>query len=256
MNKTKTKTAVICKFTVPRFAKNAVRNAVYITRESATLGDEYALHLHNLHTLRGIDYRETRTRILSYVEARLDEEQCQSKHGRGQARSYYTCVLSFDRKEQTSIAVALSAQFLKEVFPNARAVVSCHQNTSHTHCHVFIDARQVDNRKIQLSKRVYERLDEQWARIYALQYGPLYEVDHVRKKEEIRAFKRALARGEQPAPPLSNSRKGLTRAEYQRREWKPNETLAASQLTHNVLESLARANEHELEHPIQKGRIR
>jgi hypothetical protein len=211
-------TAVICKFTAPRSPKISLKHAAYITRESATLGDACNLYFHNLPDIKGIDYREVRTRFLSFVEGRLDEEQCRTQRGRGIPRTYYSCLLSFDRKEGTGIAISMAAQFLKENFPHARAAISCHRDTEHTHCHIWLDARQLDDRKIQLSNHIYERLDERWARIYGKQYGEKYETDHIEKKEATRVFKQALARGEQPTSPLRHNRKRLTRSEYQQRE--------------------------------------
>ncbi len=203
----------LCKFTGKPNASTSGKHAAYITRETGTHGDERAIYLHNLDELKGIDYRETRTNFISYAEARQDEELAKRKD----ARTHYRCILSFDRQEDTEKARELAAQFLKEKFPEARAAVAIHRDTDHTHAHIWIDARQIDDRKIHLPKNKFKTLDDRWAKIYAREYGEKYEREHLEKKEETRNFKRAKAQGKEHARPERASRP-ITAREHKERE--------------------------------------
>lgn len=56
--------------------------------------------------------------------------------------------------------------FLGENFSLAQAVAAIHENTKHKHAHLFVHARQLDNRRINLGQN-YFQLDESWMRICA-----------------------------------------------------------------------------------------
>jgi hypothetical protein len=203
----------LCKFTGKPNASASGKHAAYITRETGTHSDDRAIHLHNLEHLQGTDYRETRTNFISYAEARQDEERAT----RSDARTHYRCILSFDRQEDTEKARELAAQFLKENFPKARAAIAIHQDTDHTHAHIWIDARQIDDRKIHLPKNTFKTLDDRWARIYGREYGKDYEREHLAKKEETRNFKRAKAQGKEYPRPV-RARRPTTAKEHNERE--------------------------------------
>jgi hypothetical protein len=203
----------LCKFTGKPNASRSGKHAAYITRETGTHGEERAIYLHNLDDLKGIDYRETRTNFISYAEARQDEELAKRKD----ARTHYRCILSFDRQEDTEKARELAAQFLKENFPEARAAVAIHRDTKNTHAHIWVEARQLDDRKIHLPKNTFRTLDDRWAKIYAREYGEKYEREHLEKKEETRNFKRAKAQGKEHARPERASRP-TTAKEHNERE--------------------------------------
>jgi hypothetical protein len=203
----------LCKFTGKPNASASGKHAAYITRETGTRGDEQAIYLHNLEELRGADYRETRTNLTSYAEARQDEELAKRKD----ARTHYRCILSFDRQEETAKARDLAAQFLKQNFPDARAAVAIHRDTDHTHAHIWIDARQTNDKKIHLPKNTFKTLDDRWAHIYGREYGKDYEREHLAKKEETRNFKRAKAQGKEYPRPTRASRP-TTAKEHNERE--------------------------------------
>lgn len=192
-------------------------NAAYITRESATEGREENVYLHNAEDLRGEDYRETRTNIISFAHARQDEEQTAKRRGGGESRTHYRGTLTFGRKEKTEKARRMAERFLKENFPKARAVAAVHQDTGHTHVHLWIDARGTDGKKLHLDNKMYKTLDERWAKQYAREYGRHYEQEHLAKKAETREFKRARAQGEERERPKRASRPTKAR-EHQERE--------------------------------------
>src|SRR5262249_55192349 len=120
-------------------------------------------------------------------------------------RTHYRVILSFDVPATNSQIRDLTNQFLKETFPKAIAFGAIHRDTEHPHVHLFLHARQVDGKKIYLTRQQYGSIDENWARIYSEFAGErsVY-VEHLRKKEETKQWKIAAAeayrRGE-PIPP-------------------------------------------------------
>lgn len=189
------KSGAVCKFTAkPRGAASG-DNARYITRETATEGDDRGLYLHNTDELRGQNYLETRANVIANAFARQDEELSQPQRGGGETRTHYRCIVSWDRKEETEKAVGQVKEFLSEKFPDSRAVAAIHQDTEHTHAHIWIDARQMDGKKIHLDRQEYRKLDDGWARTYAKHYGKEYERAHLEKKAETQSYKKARAQG-------------------------------------------------------------
>src|SRR5215813_10958343 len=126
------------------------------------------------------------------------------KRPRG-GRTHYRVILSFDVPATNSQIRDLTNQFLKETFPKAIAFGAIHRDTEHPHVHLYLHARQVDGKKIYLTRQQYGSIDENWARIYSEFAGErsVY-VEHLRKKEETKQWKIAAAeayrRGE-PIPP-------------------------------------------------------
>jgi hypothetical protein len=55
-----------------------------------------------------------------------------------------------------------------------------------THVHVWIDARQIDGKKIQLARQQHRSLDVSWNHIYSRETG-IDPHEHERKQEETRA---------------------------------------------------------------------
>src|SRR6185369_1293955 len=102
--------------------------------------------------------------------------------------------LSLDVPATNSQIRDLTNQFLKETFPKAIAFGAIHRDTEHPHVHLFLHARQVDGKKIYLSRQEYGSIDEKWAKIYSEFAGErsVY-VEHLRKKEETKQWKIAAA---------------------------------------------------------------
>src|SRR6185503_4045095 len=80
-----------------------------------------------------------------------------------------------------------------------------HRDTEHPHVHLYLHARQVDGKKIYMTRQEYASIDERWAKIYSEFAGnrSVY-VEHLRKKEETRQWKIAAAdayRKGEPIPP-------------------------------------------------------
>ena len=91
--------------------------------------------------------------------------------------------------------------WLQETFPLARAAAFLHRNTDHLHAHVWIEARQINGRKINLSARAYRQLDEAWNRAYAPAFARS-EAEHLRKKWQTEGYKRLRRNGTDIALPV------------------------------------------------------
>lgn len=195
------KSGAVCKFSAKPRAGASGDNVRYITRETATEGSDKGIHLHNTEELRGQNYIETRANVIANALARQDDELSRPQRGGGETRTHYRCIVSWDRKEETEKAITQVKEFLSERFPNARAVAAVHQDTQHTHAHIWIDARQVDGKKIHLDRQEFRRLDDAWARTYGKHYGKEYERGHLAKKAETRSYKQARAQGAEHEKP-------------------------------------------------------
>jgi hypothetical protein len=193
----------IAKFTVGRRGASG-RHASYITRESACR----SISFHNLDEQRGENDFESRTNAIAYAYAREDIETAKSERG----RTHYRIILSWDRKEETDKAQDEAHKFLDENFEKGRGFIAVHQDTEHTHAHVWLDARCGDGRKLHISKSVYRQLDESWAKQYDRNYQTEYAKEYKEKKEQTRAWKRnrvqeqqrgqnELTTGKQERPP-------------------------------------------------------
>lgn len=171
----------IAKFTVGKRGASG-RHASYITRESACR----SVSFYNLDELHGENDFEKRVNAISHAYAREDIET--AKEGRG--RTHYRIILSWDRQEETDTAKEQAHEFLKENFDKGRGFVAIHQDTEHTHAHVWLDARTNDGRKLHINKSVYRQLDESWAKQYDRNYQTEYAKEYKEKKEQTRQWKR------------------------------------------------------------------
>ena len=136
-------------------------------------------------------YEEARENLAAYADVRESEER---------GRSHYRVRVSFERDVEPGRIQAMAKEWLKETFPKARAAVFVHSDTGHRHAHIWIEARQTDGRKIDLSPRQFRQLDEKWNRLYSKEMGRP-EREHLDKKAETFTYKRAVARGEKTRKP-------------------------------------------------------
>jgi hypothetical protein len=214
---------VFIQFKAGKSTLASAANTRYITREPATGASSSALYLHNLDYLEGEDYQETRNNIISFAETRLDEEQARSRNNPRESRTHYRAILSFDRSEDSEKARDLAKDWLQKNFKDARAVVAVHQDkVHHSHVHVWIDARDVNDRKLQLNNRQFKNLDKSWAQIYSKEYGEHYLKQHLEKKQETKKFKQEyrLAKEEgraTPAAPIREKQNKIQARQQQER---------------------------------------
>jgi len=141
--------------------------------------------------LRADTYEEVREQLVHYAELRESEER---------GRTHYRCRVSFEREVDPKRIQTMTGEWLREALPKAKAVVFVHHDKRQLHAHLWLDARQVDGKKIDLSPRQFRQLDEIWNRIYSREMGRP-EREHLEKKAEMRAYKRARARGEEARKP-------------------------------------------------------
>jgi hypothetical protein len=216
--------AIFVQFKSPKSTKASAANTKYITREPATGASSSALYLHNLEHIQGEDYQETRNNLISFAEARLDEEQVRSRNNPRESRTHYRAILSFDRSEDTEKARDLAKDWLQKNFKDARAVVAVHQDKAHhTHCHVWIDARDVNDRKLQINNRQFKNLDKSWAMIYSKEYGEHYLKQHLEKKQETKKFKQEYRKAKEqnrptPKAPQRQRQNKIKNSIHQERE--------------------------------------
>jgi hypothetical protein len=94
--------------------------------------------------------------------------------------------------------------FLKENFPLAQALAAIHRDSSHTHAHIFVHPRQLNQERVNLGQK-YFQLDESWMRVCAerLNDPEIYE-KHMELKAVTLEWKKraneARLKGE-PIPP-------------------------------------------------------
>ncbi|MFY9222507.1 MAG: hypothetical protein WAQ98_07555 [Blastocatellia bacterium] len=104
-------------------------------------------------------------------------------------RSYYQIKVSFPTKIPTQLAFSVIKPYLQENFPNARVLAVVHQNTPHTHCHIHLQAIEIDpnsgkpnGKKLHFGSAKFQSLDLAWARSYAAKFGNHLLEKHLEKK--------------------------------------------------------------------------
>jgi hypothetical protein len=248
--------SVYIEFKSPKSHGASAANTKYITREPATGATPSALYLHNLEHLQGEDYQETRNNIISFAETRLDEEQARSRNNPRESRTHYRAILSFDRSEDSEKARELAKNWLQKNFKDARAVIAVHQDKAHhTHCHVWVDARDVNDRKLQINNRQFKNLDKSWAMIYSKEYGEHYLKQHLEKKQETKKFKQEyrLAKEEGRATPAAPIREKQNKIQNRKAQERGNYGFIKqsgtrdNQLTNSIRPTIERRRKQDFE---------
>ena len=126
----------------------------------------------------------------------LEQEDIIGHKGRGEARTHYQAILSFEAPVEVQQAKSMLALWMQDAFPKTQAAGFIHRNTAHLHIHVWIAARQTDGRKINLSARAFRQIDEQWNRIYS-QAMNRDEREHLLKKGQTERFKQLRREGKE-----------------------------------------------------------
>jgi hypothetical protein len=178
------------------------KNVDYIMRDSAC----ESVSFHNLDELRGDTDFDSKVNARSYAYNREDEEK---------GRTHYRVILSFDGKETSEKAQEMAAEFLKENFPDARGIVAIHQDTDNTHAHIWLDARQLDDKKIHSPKDHINQLSSSWQQQYDREYGTERAQEFAEKREEMRQWREDKHNGiDRPRP---------ERAEMNSEQWRDKE---------------------------------
>jgi hypothetical protein len=178
------------------------KNVNYIMRDSACEDVSF----HNLNELESKSQYENKVNARSYAHNREEEEK---------GRTHYRVVLSWDRTEETRKAREMTHEFLQENFKDSRAIVAIHQDTEHTHAHVWIDARQENGKKIHSEKNHINELSRSWQNQYDRQYQTSYEKEFAAKREESRQYRENRHNGKESEKP---ERAEITSEQYREKD--------------------------------------
>lgn len=141
---------------------------------------------------------EKRERVIGYFSALSDLEE------RRGGVTHFRLIITVGPEVTNRQLKSMVNAFLGKNFPLAEAFVAIHRDTEHTHAHLYVHARQLDNQRVHLGQR-YFHLDESWMQVCAEQLGDreIYE-KHMKLKAVTLEWKeraiKARERGE-PVPP-------------------------------------------------------
>lgn len=123
---------------------------------------------------------EKRENLVAHFSALADLEE------RLGGLSHFRLILSVGTEVSISELKAMVNAYLREHFPLCPAFVAIHDNTDHRHAHVYVHARQLDNRRVDLGQD-YFRLDEGWMRVCAEQLNDpeIYRLHMTLKMETL-----------------------------------------------------------------------
>lgn len=144
-------------------------NAGYILRpQAAEEEEEGGIFFHNApeDVEQAKTRKETRVRLQSWAEQVEAEEKARHGNRAGQPRTHYRGILSYEDTIETDAAREDALEFLEEEFPQARAVGVVHQDTDHTHVHIWMSARRVDEKKVHISRQDVKDIHKTFDRIY------------------------------------------------------------------------------------------
>jgi hypothetical protein len=159
----------------PRPAASA-DNVRYILRAGACAAFE-------CQNLTGI---QTPADAIAYATARAFEEELAPRRGAGTPRNHHRMVLTFPNEANPETALATAKDFLASEFPEARAIISIHTDTKNLHCHVWLDARLINGKKLDLGTK-YRQLDKLFARHHDHVYGTNYANEYAARQRANRA---------------------------------------------------------------------
>ncbi|WP_395141993.1 relaxase/mobilization nuclease domain-containing protein, partial [Armatimonas sp.] len=138
----------------------------YITRPTAVRDGREGLLLVRLDVAEVQSFSLLRASLIAWAQTREAMEHLTPRREVQRGRTHYRATLGFERDIATGDALRLVGEWLDGALPKAAAVAAVHRDTARLHVHLWLDARQVDGRKIDLSARAWRQLDETWNRIY------------------------------------------------------------------------------------------
>jgi hypothetical protein len=173
----------------------------YITRPTAVRDAREGLLLVRLDVADIQSFPLLRASLIAWAQTREAMEHLTPHRGAQRGRTHYQATLGFERDIGTADALRLVGEWFDVALPKASAVAAAHRDTARLHVHLWIDARQVDGRKIDLSARAWRQLDETWNRIYCRALG-LDEREHLAKKWSTERAKQLRRQGREVALPV------------------------------------------------------
>jgi hypothetical protein len=177
---------------------------IWETKEGRTLLESRALTLSAHHMGLGpapqlaekLSVEEKRENLVAHFSALADLEE------RLGGLSHFRIILTVGPEVSIRELKEMANAFLRENFPLCPAFVAIHDDTQHRHAHVYVHARQLDNRRVDLGQD-YFRLDESWMRVCAEHLGtPEIYTRHVELKEETRGWNIRAEKASEAGKPL------------------------------------------------------
>ncbi len=129
---------------------------------------------------------QTPADAIAYANARAFEEELAPRRGAGTPRNHHRMILTFPDEANPTIALAVAKSFLAKEFPEARAIVSIHTDVKNIHCHVWLDARLITGKKLDLGTK-FKQLDKLFARHYDNAYGTNHANEYAAQRLANRA---------------------------------------------------------------------
>lgn len=143
-----------------------------------------------------LSVEEKRENLVAHFSALADLEE------RRGGLSHFRIILTVGPEVSISELKEMANAFLRENFPLCSAFVAVHDDTQHRHAHLYVHARQLDNRRVDLGQD-YFRLDESWMHICAERLGiPEIYTRHVELKEETRGWNIRAEKASEDGKPL------------------------------------------------------
>lgn len=143
-----------------------------------------------------LSVEEKRENLVAHFSTLADLEE------RQKGLSHFRVILTVGFEVSTGELKAMANDFLRVNFPLCPAFVAIHDDTEHRHAHVYVHARQLDQRRVSLGQD-YFRLDESWMEICSkrLNDPEIYE-RHVELKEETRRWSERAEKARDAGKPL------------------------------------------------------
>jgi hypothetical protein len=145
-----------------------------------------------------LSVEEKRENLVAHFSALADLEE------RRGGLSHFRIILTVGPEVSIRELKEMANAFLRGNFPLCPAFVAIHDDTHHRHAHIYVHARQLDNRRVDLGQD-YFRLDESWMRVCAEHLGiPEIYTRHIELKEETRGWSvqaQKAVEAEEPLPP-------------------------------------------------------
>lgn len=173
-------------------AAASVANVGYILRDDAC----------QIWSSQHIDI-QSKSEALSYAEARQWEEDMKPLRAGTERRNHTRLELSFASEDNPERALEVARAFVKKNFTEARAILAVHTNTANIHVHVWLDSRDINDKKLHLSNGQFKNLRNNWTkftdRIYNETYSEQFSQVRVRptRHEQLMARKQGEQEYEQ-----------------------------------------------------------
>ena len=179
-------------------------HGVWETEEGRTLLESRSLAMPARHLGLGpappsaakLSVAEKRENLVAHFSALADLEE------RQKGLSHFRIILTVGPEVSVGELKAMVNDFLRANFQLCPAFVAVHDDTEHRHAHVYVHARQLDQRRVSLGQD-YFRLDESWMEICSKHLNdPEIYKQHVKLKEETRGWSERAEKAREAGRPL------------------------------------------------------